>query len=232
MIKNRTVQLVFQTFYCTLGLVGFVASFGIFDDINMIRWDFYVHFTNVSNFFCIGVVVAELIQTIKKKDDSYVSASPLMKFIGILGVLLTFFVFTFMLAGAEDRAPQLNWRVGSICFHVVLPILYIVDWILFYERKTVKWYYPFASIIFPFCYFVFIMIQGLILNFDTSILIPGTKTPLVYPYFFLNIDTQGFLGVIKWLFIFFIGYIVIGYLFYGINRISFKKKKNDESVTL
>ena len=25
MIKNRTAQLIYQTIYCTLGLVGFVA---------------------------------------------------------------------------------------------------------------------------------------------------------------------------------------------------------------
>ena len=67
MIKNRTTQLIFQTVYCTLGLVGCVAALGIFDDITMIRWDFYVHFTNISNYLCIGVMLAEFIQTAKKK---------------------------------------------------------------------------------------------------------------------------------------------------------------------
>ena len=70
MIKNRTVQLIFQTVYCTLGFVGCIASLGIFDDINTIRWDFYVHFTNISNFFCIGVMFAGLIQTVKKQENS------------------------------------------------------------------------------------------------------------------------------------------------------------------
>ena len=31
MIKNRTAQLIFYTVYCTLGLIGFAASLGIFD---------------------------------------------------------------------------------------------------------------------------------------------------------------------------------------------------------
>ena len=65
MIKNRTAQLIFQTVYCTLGMVGFIASLGIFDNINLLRWDFYVHFTNISNFFCIGVMLTALIQTAK-----------------------------------------------------------------------------------------------------------------------------------------------------------------------
>jgi hypothetical protein len=87
MIKNRTAQLIFYTVYCALGLVGSIACLGIFDNISAIRWDFYVHFTNISNFFCIGVMVAALIQTAKKKEDSFVSAAPILKFIGILGIL-------------------------------------------------------------------------------------------------------------------------------------------------
>ena len=79
MIKNRTAQLIYQTIYCTLGLVGSIASLGIFDNIKTIRWDFYVHFTNISNFFCIGVMLAGLIQTANKKEDSYVTAAPLLK---------------------------------------------------------------------------------------------------------------------------------------------------------
>ena len=71
MIKNKTAQMIYQTVYCTIGLIGVIASFGIFDDISNIRWDFYVHFTNISNYFCIGVMVTALIETIKKKDDDY-----------------------------------------------------------------------------------------------------------------------------------------------------------------
>ena len=72
MIKNRTAQLIYQTVYCTLGFVGIIASLGIFDNVNTIRWDFYVHFTNISNFLCIGVMLLGLIQTVKKKEDGYV----------------------------------------------------------------------------------------------------------------------------------------------------------------
>ena len=223
MIKNRTAQLIFQTIYCTLGLVGFVACLGIFDNINMIRWDFYVHFTNLSNFLCIGVMLAGLIQTAKKKEDSYVTTAPVLKFIGMLGILLTFLVFNIMLAGAEGRDPQANWRIGSLCFHVVLPIMYIADWFLFYERKNCKWYYPIASLAFPVAYVVFILIQAVIMGFDTSILIPGTTTPLIYPYFFVNLETQGVGGVLKWILILLVGFMAMGYLFFGLDKLGKKK---------
>ena len=223
MIKNRTAQLIYQTIYCTLGFVGAVASLGIFDNIQQIRWDFYVHFTNISNYFCIGVMLAALIQTAKKKEDSYVTAAPMMKFIGMLGILLTFLVFNIMLAGAEGRDPQANWRVGSLLDHVVLPVMYIADWFLFYERKTCKWYYPIASTAFPLAYVIFLMIQAVILKFDSSILIPTTTTPLIYPYFFVNLETQGVSGVLMWIGILSVAFIVVGYLFFGLDRLQKKK---------
>ena len=223
MIKNRTAQLIFYTFYCAIGLIGSIASLGIFDNINAIRWDFYVHFTNISNFLCLGVMIAGLIQTAKKKEDSCVTVAPMLKFIGVLGILLTFLVFNIVLAGAEGRDPQLNWRIGSLCFHVVLPILYIADWFLFRERGECKWYYPIASIGFPLAYAIFLLIQAVILKFDTSILIPTTTTPLIYPYFFVNLDTQGVPGVLMWILILAVVFAAVGFGFFGLDRI--KKRK-------
>ena len=224
MIKNRTAQLIYYTIYCTLGIVGCVASLGIFDNINMIRWDFYVHFTNISNYFCLGVMFAALIQTAKKKKDSYVTAAPVLKFIGMLAILLTFLVFNIMLAGAPGRDPQANWRIGSILAHVLLPIMYIADWFLFYRRGESKWYYPLASIGFPLAYVVLLVIQAVILKFDTSILIPTTTTPLIYPYFFVNLETQGLPKVLMWIAILAVVFAAVGYAFYGIDRLIKSKK--------
>lgn len=224
MIRNRTTQLIFQSFYVALGLVGIVACLGVFDDVQNLRWDFYVHFTNLSNFLCIGVMLAALIQTARKKEDSYVTTAPLLKFIGMLGILLTFLVFNILLAGEAGRDPQANWRIGSLCFHVVLPIMYILDWFLFYERKKTRWYYPIASITFPIAYVVFLLIQAIILKFDSSILIPTTTTPLIYPYFFVNLDKQGVPGVLMWVGILSIAFVIVGFVFFGIDKLIKTKK--------
>ena len=170
-------------------------------------------------------MVIALIETAKKKEDGFVTAAPMFKFIGMLGILLTFLVFNIMLAGAEGRDPQANWRVGSLLFHVLLPILYIADWFLFYERKQCKWYYPIASVGFPLAYVIFLLIQAIILGFDSSILIPTTTTPLIYPYFFVNIETQGLPTVLMWIAILAVAFVAIGYLFFGLDRL--KKEKTN-----
>lgn len=226
MIKNRTAQLIFQTVYCTLGIVGCIACLGIFDDISRFRWDFYVYFTNLSNFLCLGVMIAALVQTVKRKGDGYVTTAPLLKFIGMLGILLTFLVFNLLLAGAEGRDPQLNLRIGSLLFHVLLPVMYIADWFLFYERKGAKWYYPIASVGFPLAYAIFLLIHAAILKFDSKILTPtlNSTTPLIYPYFFVDLDKQGPLGVLMWIGIIAVAFVALGFIFFGLDRITKKNK--------
>ena len=71
----------------------------------------------------------------------------------------------------------------------------------------------------------FIFAQAAILKFDTSILIPGTSTPLIYPYFFVNLETQGVAGVAKWAAILLVAFTMAGVLFYGIDRMLKRKGK-------
>ena len=225
MRTSRTAQLIFQTVYCTLGLVGAVACLGIFDNFRLIRWDFYVYFTNISNFLCLGVMLAGLFETARKKKDGYVTAAPLLKFIGLLGILLTFLVFNIMLAGEEGRDPQLNWRIGSLLFHVVLPVMYVADWFLFYERRRCRWFYPIASVGFPLAYAAFLLLQAVILGFNSSILTPtpNSTTPLIYPYFFVNIDKLGVPGVLMWIGILAVGFVAVGFAFLGLDRLGRSK---------
>ena len=215
MVRNRSAQLIFQTAFCTLGIIGIMASLGFFD--YEFRADFFVHFTNLSNYICIGIMFAELIQTVKKKEDSYTTVLPTLKFMGVLMILLTFIVFNFLLA--PTREMYLNFKVASVVFHVILPIMYVADWFLFYERGKVKAYMPLLSISVPIVYVVFIYIRAWILEFNAEI-------PYIYPYFFLNLDTQGVAGVLKWVGILLAAFIVVGFIFFGLDRLV-KSPKED-----
>jgi hypothetical protein len=214
MIKNRTAQLIFQSAFCAIGIIGIIASFGFFDMVW--RWDFYIQFTNLSNYFCVAIMFAELIQTAKKKEDSFVSALPLLKFVGVLLIFLTFVVFNFAIAQESTRDPALNYKINSVTFHVVLPIMFIADWLLFYEKKKVKISWPFISVLFILCYGIFIFIHAAIYKFDSSVLNYFGTGPFIYPYFFLNIDTYGVGGVLLWM-------LGLGVVFGVISRLQKKK---------
>ena len=213
MIKNRVIQIVFQIIFFILGIIGIVISLGLFN----YHSNFFLYFTNLSNYLCIGIMAAELIQTVKKKNDSYVSVAIELKFIGMLSILLTLIVFNFVLAPIENYT---NYSVISILFHIILPIMFTLDWFLFYERNQVKWYYPLLSVIFPFIYIVFIYIRAWVLNFDNSF--------YIYPYFFLDLNNQGILGVLKWVISLLIGYVSLGFILFKFDQhLTLKIKKDN-----
>ena len=66
------------------------------------------------------------------------------------------------------------------------------------------------------------------MKFNSSILIPTTTTPLIYPYFFVNLDTQGVGGVLMWIGILSVAFVVIGYLFFGLDKIGKEKSKHKD----
>ena len=214
MIKSRTAQLIFQSIYIGIAIIAVLASFGLFDITY--RWDFYVHFTNLSNYLCALLIFLELRDTAKKGIDSYVATHPLLKFIALLGIILTFVIYNFVLAPQKDLKD--NFVVASMTLHIILPIMFIVDYILFYEHGKVKWYYPIVSALFPLLYAAFIYIHAAIYNFDSSIYYPGRKDPFIYPYFFLNLDKYGVAGVAKYIVIILIVFVVFGYIIVMIDK--------------
>lgn len=215
MTKSRTAQLIFQSVYCAFGVLGSVACLGLFDDYKNMSWTFYVYFTNLSNFLCLGIMFAELVQTARKKENSFVTAIPALKFVAMLGILLTFFVFNIMLAGG--RNIQMNLQVKSILFHVVLPIMYVADWVMFYEHGKTKWFYPLLSTAFPIVYLLFVYARAAVLSFDS-------ENYFLYPYFFLDLDKQGVGGVAMWFGILFAAFVVVGYILFGIDHLIRKRK--------
>ena len=209
MIRDNVVKLIYRTVFCTLAVVGFLASLGLFEA--HFKSTFYVYFTNLSNYICMFIGFAELKRTIKaarENDESFTEVYPRMKFIGMIMIFITFVVFNFLLA--KDRPLEKNMTVSSIMLHIVLPIMYIADWVLFCEHKKVKKTTPLLSVVIPILYAVFVFVRAEIM---------GRQGELVYPYFFLDVNKLGWSGVAVWIAILIAAFIVIGYIFYFLDRI-------------
>ena len=165
MIKSRKVHLVYLTVACTIGFLGVLASTGLFEAT--FRWDFYIYYTNVSNYFCVAVMLLELLHVLRSKEDGYIQAHPKLKFMGLVVILLTFLMFNVIMAPSKSLSYLLSFR--SLSLHVLIPILYILDWFLFYERKKTDWKYPLLSLTFPISYMAFVLLHAAMLKFDPSI---------------------------------------------------------------
>ncbi|MGN0823916.1 MAG: Pr6Pr family membrane protein [Candidatus Coproplasma sp.] len=227
MIKNVTVRLIFQVIYCTLAVIGIMSSLGYFN--KSFNGNFYVFYTNLSNYICMGFMAFALVHTVKKainKQDGTQSIAPAFRFACNILILVTFLVYNILLA-KDNSASDYFLSLGNLIMHLVLPVMFICDWILFYEHSGAKWYYPLLCVIMPAIYLAFIYVRAAILPKDT--------TALVYPYFFLNVDKLGAGGVIGWICALVAVFVMIGYIFYLADNskkfiAAYKLKKQQKST--
>jgi hypothetical protein len=110
--------------------------------------------------------------------------------------------------------------VYDLCLHYIVPILVIFDWVAFDSKDCLSWETPFLSLVFPFSYLVFIFIRANIGNAFFN----GYRLSN-YPYFFLDIETMGFIKVSFWIIALVICFLLVGYLFIIVDKIFVRIKK-------
>lgn len=217
MIKNRVVQIIFQTVYLTLAILGVIGSLGYFEQ--SFNGNFYAYYTNLSNYVCMGVMIAAFVHTIKsaiKKEDGFVKTTPAFKFLCVILILVTFLVYNILLA--KEKSPSEYFlSLSNLLMHVILPIMFILHWVLFYEHGKVKWFHPLLCTIIPLGYVIFVLIRAAILK--------GIEGAMLYPYFFLNVDKLGWGGFFAWVSILVGIFVLIGYIIYFLDNIQYFKEK-------
>ncbi len=219
MLKNRITQVVFQTVYCVLAIFGIIGSLGYF--VVEFNDDFYLMYTNLSNYICIGFMFVSLVYTIKKankKEDGTVTLAPTFKFMCVIMILVTFLVYNLLLAKANGVKHYFT-SVPNLTMHLILPVMFILDWVLFYEHGKVKWYYPLLSLIMPLVYVAYILIRAGIVH------LAHMSVKVLYPYFFLDLGALGVGGFLGWLFALILVFVALGYIIYALDNLNRWKSK-------
>lgn len=217
MRNNTLTQLIFQTVYIVLAAMGLLNSLGYFAaDFNE---EFYVYYTNLSNYICMGVMFFTLRDTYKRArraEQGPCKTAPTMTFLCVILILVTFLVYNFLLAG-ENTVVQYLTSQSNMLMHVILPLMFVMHWVLFCEHPSLRWYHPLLSIAVPLLYVGFIILRAQLL--------PTTAMTVRYPYFFLDIDALGVGGFLTWILVLMAIFIAIGYLLLALDRAVLKEKK-------
>ena len=210
MVKNKLAQVIFQVVYCVLGVLGVFGSFGYFK--GTFSNNFYVYYTNLSNYICLGFMVAALIVTIRRAnlgERGAVNLAPAFNFWCVIMILVTCLVYNFLLAG--DMTPAQYWLTfHNVLLHLVLPIMFIVHWAVFCEHRRLRWFDPLLCTVMPLVYVVIILIRSVIMH--------NVAGALLYPYFFLDVGKLGWGGVIGWVCALLVAFVAIGYLFFALDH--------------
>lgn len=218
MINNRITQLIYRTIFLTISLFGIIESFGLFYGQTP-GFGCFVYYTSLSNFLCFGVMMAVWIKTIKHINKNEIRGNNdclvHLKFSTTIIILVTFVVYNFILT---DSMFGEGWNtLGNMIKHIICPLLFVLDYILFDAHYIVKWYDPLLCPVLPIIYVASILIRGAIL--------PNDYAGVVYPYFFLDVNKLGYSGVFIWVLILVLAFVAIAFILFFYDKIEIKEKK-------
>lgn len=171
----------------------------------------FFFFTVQSNIFIIAMALVFLINEILllRSKKSFINQTLLyIKYVATVAITITFIVFFTMLAPLMGIDYLVSFN--NLSLHAIVPILAIVDFILFDTDINLTYPKSLISTIAPVSYVVFVYVGSIFkLQYGEN---------LYYPYFFLDFEKNGFFfekgfGVILWIIILLVGICGLGFLY-------------------
>ncbi len=216
--NNLLTQMIYRMILCCVSGLAVLLTFNIFyagQDASSLTWEFLKYYTNISNYFVFAVSVVVLADNVKRvyagEKEGYNKKLRTLKFMTTVMILVTFLVYCILLG---DPFSADFWRnIGNLSYHVFAPVLFILDYFLFEEKKSISVFAPLLSIVIPLIYVCYTFILGAAID--------GFE----YPYFFLDVNDLGYGGVMVWVVILVAVFTVLGYLLWLYNRVVKKDGK-------
>lgn len=212
-------------FLCGLGLILSLTSKSTDEFMgNGTALNFYTLQSNLWVFILELVLLLLTIIEDVKQVSIIKEKMVVLKFVMTVAILVTFIVYWSMLAPYVAQKNVL--ALSNVTLHAISPILMLVDFLVFDREYTFKKNNVYLTIIPPLYYLIFAMVRA---EISDTVFTQGSR----YPYWFIDIDTFGWLGningpgVIYWAILVLIGVEALGFGLYKIYIISEKNRKED-----
>lgn len=213
-IRNKCASVIFKFTALLTGLFGIIMKCVAYGGINFTLFNYY---TFVSNAVCMIYFISAIIFCIATCNKPVYSFIPKLKGAVVMCITLTLVIFHFMLANTlftMDGSPN---SFGNVMLHYVVPIMTILDWLLFDKKGSFNKLCPILWTVLPILYLAYAMIASQFGN--------GIGWNCRYPYPFLDVDTLGIKIVSLIILALAAAYILLGYIFYFIDRLLSKANK-------
>jgi hypothetical protein len=100
--------------------------------------------------------------------------------------------------------PGTTLFVANVILHYVVPVMYVVDWLVFVPKGTLRWSQVLYWLAFPLLYAVYTFVHGELTGF--------------YPYFFVNVAKLGYPMVLLNCTLFLVGFALLGSVLVAVDR--------------
>ena len=209
---KRRVHFVYCGIYCVLAALGCLADFGLLP--GSVAGAPFVYFTSLSNMACGIFMFAAMIRNLQKREIGTLAR---MKFVLVIMILVTAIVYRWILSVYGVQVSYFATLQNGL-YHLILPAMFVLDWLVFYERGSAKLWDPVVETVIAFLYAAYILVRGALIRAW------GISNTVVYPYFFLNPDQLGWKDQILWMCWMLMGHLILGCSLLALDRI-FRKRK-------
>ena len=211
-IRNKTASVIWKFVLVAIGTYGLLDGSGIL--AGTYHTGFPHMFTNVSNIFAWAYFLIAAIRLVASKGDGAKVFAPQAKYTAMISLLITALIAHFMLFDAMFQNGQLVLHL--VAMHYVVPIMALLDWLLFDEKGKMVVWGPFAWLSLAVVYLVVVMVGAGPLGLDLG---GGTTADVSrYPYTFLDPAISGVGGVALFIVAMVVAFIVLGYLIFAIDK--------------
>ena len=207
-------KILYRTIGAVIGWATLIAQYSLVvtsnEHANVLAAtvSYFSYFTILTNFLVVLAFTAPLLASTTKLHNFF--TKPAVRTAIALYITFVAVVYHIMLRHLWD--PQGLQLVADIALHTVLPILYVLDWIVFSPKRSLRFVHIPYWLIYPTIYGLYTIIRGALSG--------------IYPYPFLNVSELGLLGV----FINMIGFLMI-YVIGGAVLIALGRKLSKPKTT-
>lgn len=169
------------------------------------------YYTLQSNIICLVMFVRIIIAIILKRDYRS-SRYYLWKGAVVMAILVTAITYQVALAPkgfqmdiSYTMRTERYW--ANLFVHIISPSLVLLDYVIFDQKGNFKYKYPLVWLCFPWGYVIYVYTYSALGGRFFGI--GGSRE---YAYKFLDYKQIGYLGVIKWIFVFTLLILMLSYI--------------------
>lgn len=220
-VQNRTLACIFRFASAFVVALGLALATKIYKQKpHPIHFTF---FTKQSNVWVLGVFLymgfTTLRDIIKKGNKGVTTMDSKIRGSVTMAITITHLIWHFMLlpkaklsSASAQEALALGTLQNSILHYFACWSIWI-DYFFFTPKNSYKWYDPFLWLCLPYLYFAVTLIQAELIDVLPRL---GSR----YPYFFIDVDIFGFAGVLRNVAVISLGFLILGYAIYFIDKIT------------
>lgn len=213
-MKERKVSIIFKLLVILSLLTGILLNVIHTTSLSAIL----SYYTLQSNIICLVMFVRIMVAIILKKDYRSNSRYYLLKGAVVMAILITAITYQVALA-PNGFQMDISYTIrtkrywANLFVHVISPILVLLDYVLFDQKGNFKYKYPFIWLCIPWGYVIYVYIYSALGGRFFGI--GGSRE---YAYKFLDYKQIGYLGVLKWIFVFTVVIFVLSNILVFLDR--------------